>query len=434
MKKKTKRIITFSVLGAFLLVILIPIIGYVILINIKTNPDRPQKIDNPTGYVQAVGENLYDGDGNILQFEGVNLGNWFVQEYWMNVSSVGNFETGIYTQKRGIEAMRQNPNLTEENIDELYRAYMDNYIRTSDIEEIAQLGFNTVRVPFSYLNLTYDGIIWREDAFRYLDWVITQCKNNGLYVILDLHGGVGSQNQDHHSGDDAQFNLYGNRENMDATIEIWKVLAERYKNEKTVAGYDLLNEPRNAEGQYAGKVQFDFYDELYKAIREIDCNHMILMECFTFPVHGVSETNYNWTNICYEYHIYNLTLLSQKSALNFYKALHNLRGYKVPVLIGEWNAWENDEDWQISVDFFNELGWSFCSWTYKTDAYSYTHGDVDNYNSWGLYELDIKPVDISSATFEEIYAAYSAMKTENANRTHVYYFYENYFKTENVSE
>ncbi|MBQ7371423.1 MAG: hypothetical protein IJW67_06010 [Blautia sp.] len=38
---------------------------------------------------RLYGTNIYDGNGDLLQLKGVNLGNWFVWEFWMGFSSVG---------------------------------------------------------------------------------------------------------------------------------------------------------------------------------------------------------------------------------------------------------------------------------------------------------------------------------------------------------
>ena len=390
------------------------------------------RIENSTGYVQAVGTNLYDENGNILLLKGVNLGNWFDQEYWMAPSSVGNFDTGIYTQKRGIEAMLKNPNLSAEQIEELDEIYLDNYIKEQDFAEIASLGFNCVRINFTYINLTRWGTKeLKKDAFKRLDWAIEQCEKNNLYVILDLHGAYGSQNKDIHSGDDSQFNLYSNSENMAATCDLWREIALHYKGRKCIAGYDLLNETRRAPGKFTGKKQFDFYNELYKVIREVDGHRMLIMECFTFPTHGVHEKKYGWKNVCYSYHIYNLTPFSQKTCLNFYKNMHALKGYKVPVYIGEWSCWANEKGWYESIEFFEKLGWSYSSWTYKTNAYLYKDEKIrptlmqKKMSVWGLYELDIPPVDLSTATFEEIAAAWGATGTENSKKTLIYDVYKN---------
>ena len=117
----------FTVLKIIGCVLLIVIVTCGIVLAIDPNPTRPVHIDTANGYVQASGTNLYDGQGNRLQFKGVNLGNWFDQEFWMAVSAVGNFDTGVYTQLRGDAAMRSNPNLTDAQIDELNALYLDSY-------------------------------------------------------------------------------------------------------------------------------------------------------------------------------------------------------------------------------------------------------------------------------------------------------------------
>ena len=408
--------------AAIVLAIIVLAIVYLAAVNKKTNASRPERIETATGFVTAVGENLYDGEGKLMCFKGVNLGNWFVPEPWMAAMNVGDYETGVYTLRRGTAAMRANKALGEEDIDKLYSMYMDNYIRESDFIEIKKLGMNSVRLPFTYMNLLKDGV-WRDDAFKYIDFAVEMCARHGLYIILDMHGAPGSQNMDNHSGDDSQWGLYKSEENRALTKEIWRRIAERYRGNKTVAAYDLMNETRRKPHRFTGRAQFDFYDELYRTIREVDPCHLIIMECFTFPTHGVKETVYGWSNVCYEYHIYNLTPLKQKTCLNFYKALHNLKGYRVPVYIGEWNAWLKNKDWKLTTDYFDSLGWSYTSWTYKTNGYPYNRKTLPNRNSWGLYELDIKPVDLSSATFEEIASVYSSLGTENAAKTHVYDFY-----------
>lgn len=392
------------------------------------NPDknRLQTIENCTGFVRAYGRNLYDGQGRILKLVGVNLGNWFVQEFWMAVSAIGNFDTGIYTQTRGLAAMKANPNLSDNDISKLEKLYIDSYITADDFKIISSLGLNCVRVNFTYLTLT-DGDKLKKDAFEKLDWVIDQCAKNGLYVILDLHGARGSQNMDIHSGSDADFDLFPNAENRAHTIWLWREIAKRYRSNTTVAAYDLLNEPRRAPYKFSGKTQFDFYDELYRAVREEDKNHLIMMECFTFPTHGVSPKKYGWLNVAYSYHIYNLAPVTQKMCLYFYRALTNLKGYNVPIIVGEWNAWNKFGDWQKSMDFFDRSGWSYISWTYKTNKYLYKKRKDRTAYCWGVFELDMPPVDLSSATYDEIASVWGAVSTADASKSLVYDVYMSRF-------
>ncbi len=384
------------------------ILALIILFSKKPNKNRPPHIDNATGFVQSVGTNFYDGDGNILFMHGVNLGNWFVQEPWMAVSNVGDFETGIYTQQRGLDAMRSNPNLTEEQISKVRELYIQKYIQEEDFKHVADLGMNLVRLPFTYRN--FEGM----DGFKYLDWALDMCEKYKLYAVVDFHGAYGSQNMDDHSGDDTSFDLYGNKENEEKTIHLWEVIAERYKDRKIIMGYDLLNEPRKAKHKFGSRLTFDFYDRLYKAIRAIDQNHMIIVECFTFPLHGARMKNYHWENTCVQYHVYNLTPFPQKLIMNVYKAMHNWMGFKVPVYLGEFCIFTGDKEWNDMIEWLQKTGWSYSSWTYKTNAFQYQIREKYK-DYWGIYELNMPPVDLHTATYEEIVAKYESIGTENAD-------------------
>ena len=121
------------------------------------------------GMIRAEGTNLVDASGKRFVIQGVNLGNWFVPECYMAAANVGTFETGVYTTERAERAMAQNPKLTPAQIEELYHIYMRSYITEFDFQEIVAVGLNAVRVPFTWRDLTTDGITPRENAFQYGD-------------------------------------------------------------------------------------------------------------------------------------------------------------------------------------------------------------------------------------------------------------------------
>lgn len=420
---KRKKLVVTIVSSASAAVVVLPIAFYLTLVAIPVNKDRPSNINNDTGYVQAYGRNIYDEDGKLLQLRGINLGDWFNQEWWMASSTVEGFETGYYTPKRGLEAMKLNPNLNDAQIDELQKLYIDTFIQEMDFKNIKDMNMNAVRIPITCYNFTTDGYTYRDNAFDKLDWTLDMCEKYGLYAIIDYHGAIGSQNHDNHSGADDSWDLYGNEKNENATVDVWKKLASRYKGRKVVAAYDLLNEPRSGVDKYAGKLNFDFYDKLYDAVREIDPNHMIMMECFTFPIHGVNAKKYGWENVAYSYHIYNVTPLKGNGmVLDFYKALTNLMGYDVPIVIGEWSCWDEKENWMTSFDFFDKQGWSHLSWTYKTNCYMYTHEDGlgPRMKPWSPYTIDIKPANLYTDTYDKIKEAYLQTGTENASTTIIF--------------
>lgn len=384
---------------------------------------------HPTGFVQAVGRNLYDGKGNPLVLRGVNFGDWFVQEFWMATSCVGDIYKTNYTQKRALEVMEKNPNLSKEQILEVQKVYIDHFIKEEDFANVAKLNLNVIRINFSCYNITLDGYQLNPWFFEKFDWALDMCEKYHLYCIIDNHGAIGSQNQDHHSGNDDTFDLYGNEKNMAATVEVWKAIASRYKDRTCVACYDLLNETRSAPGKFSGKVQFDFYDRLYKAIREIDPHHMIMMECFTFPTHGVHPKKYSWENVCYSYHFYNLTPFLQRFCLWTYKFMDFIKGYDVPIIMGEFSCWKKEKDWYVTFSSFEKKGWSYLCWTYKANNYVFKRTSFmnDKKKMWGLYEIEQEPVNLATATYEEIVSAYEKVETKNAHTTIIYDAFYHHF-------
>lgn len=91
----------------------------------------------------------------------------------------------------------------------------------------------------------------RAGRIELIDRVIAWRRSYGLYVILDLHGAPGSQtgtNIDDSEHD--QPELFIQEHNRRMTIELWRILAERYKDEWIVVVYDLLNE-QGTSGDFA---------------------------------------------------------------------------------------------------------------------------------------------------------------------------------------
>ncbi|MBQ8142824.1 MAG: cellulase family glycosylhydrolase [Bacilli bacterium] len=381
------------------------------------------------GFIHAQGRRIVDGEGKEILLRGTNIGDWFVQEFWMASSCIGDFYKTDYTQKRGLEAMRRNPNLYEEQFYDLNQVYIDNFIKEEDFKRLSDLKINCVRINFTCYNITKDGYEIEERFLEKLDWAISMCEKYHLYCILDNHGAIGSQNQDNHSGNNDTFNLYGNQKNMDATVLVWETLARRYQNRHIIVGYDLLNETRKAPGKFSSKAQFDFYDTLYQAIRRIDKNHMILMECFTFPTHGVHPKKYRWENVAYSYHIYNLTPFPFKFGLYFYSFLDKGKRYDVPIIIGEFSCWLKQKDWYKAFRYFEKKHWSYLSWTYKTNNYVFTRTSFmkKKMKLWGMMEFSLEPVNLSQCTTEEMISTYQKVGSENAKPTIIYDAFYHHF-------
>lgn len=112
------------------------------------------------------------------------------------------------------------------------------------------------------------------ETIKFLDRAIEWARQHRVYIILDLHGAAGSQNHDWHSDSMGEANLWKFKAHRHKTYELWEILADRYKDETMIAGYDVLNE---AVLDDAGLLN-EFYRETIKAIRRSDRRHILFIE------------------------------------------------------------------------------------------------------------------------------------------------------------
>ena len=94
------------------------------------------------GFVHAEGQNIVDADGNIVLKRGMGLGGWLVPEGYMLHTPGRGSPTSIRAQIVDV--------IGETGADEFYAAYHDNYVTREDIAELAEWGFDHVRMPFHY--------------------------------------------------------------------------------------------------------------------------------------------------------------------------------------------------------------------------------------------------------------------------------------------
>ena len=353
----------FSLLLCLLFLCIFPI-----LICGCTNEEFDRQTE-PHGFVKAKGKEL-TLDGKSLLLQGVNAGGWLLTEDWMSPTSLSDrldTENGQYELERALAAK-----YGEEKTNALFDALKDNWWQEEDFKNIADIGFNCIRLPFGWKDLTDENGVFNEDSFARLDAFVALCVKYRLFVVLDLHGAYGSQNGKHHSGDTTtEGALYGNEKNERLTLALWKAVAEHYKDNKWVAGYDLLNEPEGTPGGLTTSTQWDFYDRLYREIRAVDGEHLIFMESCWDPDQMPDPKKYGWKNVAYEYHYYNWgksSLADTKSFLKSKKKLefkYNTLCFNVPVFIGEFNFFDDLESWDYALDFFRKNKMSWAVWTYK---------------------------------------------------------------------
>lgn len=199
--------------------------------------------------LHTSGRNIVDSTGATVRLRGVNLGGWLVMEKWMTPLDTGSLVDTYSVMK----TLDQRFGVATEQA--LIKTYQDNWLTTTDLDNIRAGGYNAVRVPvwwgnfYALDNVSNSG--WRADAFTQLDWLVNNAGARGLYVIIDMHGVVGGQSTSDTTGQ-ANRNAYWNDSNNQGnTGWMWWQIANHYKGNATVAGYDLINEPIGAPNSSA---------------------------------------------------------------------------------------------------------------------------------------------------------------------------------------
>ncbi|MDP3786790.1 MAG: cellulase family glycosylhydrolase [Candidatus Omnitrophota bacterium] len=337
------------------LVILIGIFAVLYADDVPQEETIPEAV--PKSFLKTSRRNIVDGKGNAIILRGVNLGGWLVPEGY-----ILKFE-GKYDRPRTIDGLIVDL-IGEEKAKEFWSAYRKKYIAEKDIETIASLGFNHVRVPFHY-NLFIsedDPGAWKEDGFEILDDLINWCSEYGLYVILDMHcapGGQTGANID--DSIDDQPDLWTSDLNKQKTVDVWRKIAERYKDNTTVIGYDLLNEPIASKfPKYDNeKDLIPLYKAIVSAIREVDSNHIIFLEGSNWGNNFKKFPEPFDSNVVYSFHKY--WDKTDKNSIKDYLRL--AEKHNVPLWCGETG--ENNNQWYYAcMQLFEDynIGWSFWAW------------------------------------------------------------------------
>jgi aryl-phospho-beta-D-glucosidase BglC (GH1 family) len=142
---------------------------------------------------------------------------------------------------------------------------------------------------------------WLESEMQRLERLLPVCEKLGMLVVIDLHTPPGGRDTD------ANMPLFQKKELQELFMQVWDEIAVRFKENKAVWGYDLLNEP--CEGIVGDDVMTwrELAEETAKRIRKIDAERAIIIE----PAPWGSPDSLDWfeplndiANVVYSVHVY----------------------------------------------------------------------------------------------------------------------------------
>jgi len=345
--------------------------------------------------LRADGTRVVNESNQEVILRGVGLGGWLLQEGYMLHSPTG-------TQS-SIKRWMYNSGQSDAAVEAFYQSWRDNFITKADIDYIASLGFNCVRLPLHYElfltgaqrasrnavarnqnnyntyvnNLTswYNGNQLFNDGslegFKVIDSVLSWAGKNNMYVIIDLHAAPGAQGLDANISDAlVGSDLWNRAIYRDITVRLWQRISSRYINDSRVAFYDLINEPNQVP---SNPPIHDLFERLINAIRAQGDTHLLMiegngwgnnydyMEPFTFS---------NRSNLIYNAHRYWLSNSvtdtdPNPNQINLIANMVNFRSrHNVPVWVGETG--ENDNNWlRENIAAMESRGIGWCHWTFK---------------------------------------------------------------------
>ncbi|MEI8327149.1 MAG: cellulase family glycosylhydrolase, partial [Betaproteobacteria bacterium] len=368
----------------------------------------------PLPLLRTQGTRWVKADGSPVALKGVNLGNWLLPEFWM----MGYAEDAAVNDQCTLEAVLDRRFGVGQR-ERLLQLFRDNWITQRDWDLIPQFGLNLVRLPilWSVIEDQAHPRHLRADAWRYLDQAIAQASARGIYIVLDLHGAVGAQGTEHHSGCAHQNRYWSTPEYQERTDWLWRQIATRYKDNPAVAGYGLLNEPWGSTPEQLAAVA----KKLYASIREIDAKHIIIL-----PDHPKGIAPYGKPaeqglfNVVFETHPYPGFFGWGKPGMEIHRDWlgclpsggglcewqKRMTALDTPLYIGEFQPWADIEPelsgqiTRASFDRYAELGWASSAWSFKKLSRA---GGLRPVN-WGLV-TNAEPVpelDFEKASVAEI--------------------------------
>lgn len=351
------------------------ILSFLILVSSCTTPNQ-----KGLTFLKTQGQDIINEKGEKIYLRGVGLGNWLLPEgYMWKFGQNGD-------RPRKIEKIVSDL-IGNEKAQNFWHTFRANYITEADIQRIKELGFNSVRPALNSRLFVTEGENpeFIEEGFILLDSLVSWCKKNELYVIIDMHGAPGGQtgqNIDDSPKDEPE--LFMDARNQDLLVELWLRIVQKYKNEPTVAAYDLLNEPlpeRTGAAEKYKHLLVPIYKRLITEIRKIDTLHMITVE-------GYNWSN-NWSlfeqpldsNIFYQFHYYCWNRPDNLNNIEYF--LKKRDELNTPVWVGETGEQGVGIYW-ATAQYFEAQNIGFSFWPWKKMDTQNTPYSIKKPENWDL--------------------------------------------------
>jgi glucan 1,3-beta-glucosidase len=319
----------------------------------------------------------------MAKIRGVNLGGWFVLEYWMKPSMFKDLE-GCHDETCFMKLI---PNAREK----LFKHY-ETFITEDDFKYLNKIGIKDVRLPVPWW---YQGTELYVESRAYIHQAFKWAKAYDIKILLDLHTAPGCQNGFDNGGIQGVMEWHKDQKNIDNTVDILRTLVKEFHQYESFYGIEVLNEPFVTIDL---DIIIKFYERVYSELRKITDKPIVFHDAFR-PKDDVWKQFFkNKENVLFDLHLYhvfddryhNVPLkkhfdLILKDRLSMIKKISKF----VDVIVGEWSVGLRDFDAKDEFEkelyykaFANtqlclyEQAYGYYFWSYKIDRDSHREWDL----------------------------------------------------------
>ena len=194
--------------------------------------------------------------------------------------------------------------------------HFESYITEEDIKNIAEMGFDHVRVGFDQIVLESAPYVYRVEILELLKSFVSWCERYGLTPILNMHKAIGN-----YCDIKEDVTLLESETLQDRFIKLWLKLENEFSGNNGVM-FELLNEVRDVEPALWN----DLAEKTLYALRDKNKNRVIIIgsTCWNSPETLKHLRIYDDENVIYTFHNYEpFEFTHQRGVLQFKPLYYN---------------------------------------------------------------------------------------------------------------
>ncbi|KAM7201146.1 glucan 1,3-beta-glucosidase precursor [Rhypophila sp. PSN 637] len=253
-------------------------------------PHEDLQAFNLTARYEQLGKRWTKLPQGITKIRGVNFGGWLVSEPWMMCNEwTANMGCGTSCSNSAaseFDCMLTNYRNNRAAGNAAFARHWQTWITPATVQSVHDVGLNTIRIPIGYwsyvdiVDKTSEPFADPGPMLAALDAVIAKCAELGMYVIIDLHGAPGGQQENPFTGQNPKPAGFYNNYNFDRATKWLSWMTRRIHTtpayRASVGMIEVLNEPVSrrdsnypAPGQVPGLTD-TFYPNALRAIRDVE--------------------------------------------------------------------------------------------------------------------------------------------------------------------